>query len=76
MTGAASLGGSVQANFASGSYISKTYTILTSANGVSRTFSGITNIDLPANFTDSLSYDADDAYLDLVLSYVAPSARA
>ncbi len=75
VSGTAALGGTVQANFASGSYISKTYTILTSAGGLNgTTFSGVTNVDLPANFTDSLSYDANDAYLNLVLNYVPPSA--
>jgi uncharacterized protein with beta-barrel porin domain len=76
VTGTASLAGAVQANFASGSYISKTYTILTSTGGVTGTFSGVTNVDLPANFTDSLSYDTDDAYLDLTLNFVPPPPSA
>jgi uncharacterized protein with beta-barrel porin domain len=65
VTGTASLAGTVQANFASGSYIAKQYTILTANDGVSGTFSGIDNANLPAGFTDSLSYNADDAFLNL-----------
>jgi autotransporter-associated beta strand protein len=65
VSGTASLAGTVQANFASGSYIAKQYTILTANGGVSGAFSGITNVDLPAGFTDSLSYNADDAFLNL-----------
>ncbi len=71
--GAASLGGKVQANFASGNYIAKTYTILTSTGGVSGTFSSIQNIDLPANFRDALSYDANDAYINLALTFQTPT---
>jgi uncharacterized protein with beta-barrel porin domain len=65
VNGAAALAGSVQANFATGSYVSKTYTILTATGGVSGTFSGITNVNLPAGTSDTLSYDANDVYLNL-----------
>jgi autotransporter-associated beta strand protein len=58
--GTATLGGAaVNAAFANGSYISKQYTILTAAAGVSGTFApGVANTNLPQNFTDTLSYDA------------------
>ena len=67
VSGTAALGGAkVSATFANGRYISKIYTILTGGS-VSGTFGTLTNINLPANFTDALSYDATHAYLDLTL---------
>jgi uncharacterized protein with beta-barrel porin domain len=65
VSGSASLSGTVQANFANGSYISKTYTILTSTGGVSGTFSSIQNVNLPTGTSDSLTYLADDVLLNL-----------
>jgi hypothetical protein len=73
VTGTASLNGTVNANFANGSYISKVYTILT-AGSVTGTFASVVNSNLPSNFHDSLSYDATHAYLDLTLNYTPPSA--
>ena len=67
--GTATLGGAtVNAAFANGSYISKQYTIL-SAGSVSGTFGSLVNTNLPANFTDTLSYDATHAYLNLTLGF-------
>jgi filamentous hemagglutinin family protein len=72
-TGAATPNGAtVQAVFASGSYISKQYTILT-AGSVSGAFGSLVNTNLPANFHDSLSYDATHAYLNLALNFGIPS---
>ncbi|MFN5107113.1 MAG: autotransporter domain-containing protein [Bradyrhizobium sp.] len=70
----ATLGGAtVNAVFASGSYISKQYTILNAAGGISGTFaSNVANTNLPANFTDTLSYDATHAYLNLALDFAPP----
>ncbi len=67
VSGSATLsGGTVNAQFASGSYLVKQYTILTAASGLGGTsFAGLTNTNLPAGFTDSLSYNADDAFLNL-----------
>lgn len=65
VSGTASLNGTVQANFAAGSYVVKQYTILTAAGGVSGTFAGISNIGLPAGFADSLSYSANNVFLNL-----------
>ncbi|WP_176540206.1 autotransporter domain-containing protein [Bradyrhizobium septentrionale] len=74
VSGTATLGGAaVNAVFANGSYISKQYTIL-SAGSVSGTFGSLANSNLPANFSDTLSYDATHAYLNLTLNFVAPSA--
>jgi uncharacterized protein with beta-barrel porin domain len=75
VSGAASLAGTVNASFANGSYISKVYTILT-AGSVTGTFSGLTTVNLPSNFTTSLSYDSAHAYLDLTLDYTAPRYAA
>ncbi len=71
----ATLGGAtVNAVFANGSYISKQYTILNAAGGISGTFaSNIVNTNLPTNFTDTLSYDATHAYLNLALNFAPPS---
>jgi uncharacterized protein with beta-barrel porin domain len=69
VSGVATLGGAtVNAIFAPGSYISKQYTIL-NAGSISGTFGTLTNTDLPSNFTDSLSYDATHAFLNLTLSF-------
>ena len=71
-TGAATLNGAaVQAVFASGSYISKQYTILT-AGSVSGTFGSLVNTNLPTNFHDTLSYDGTHAYLNLTLNFGIP----
>jgi autotransporter-associated beta strand protein len=76
VTGTADLGGAtVKAVFAPGSYVSKTYTILSAAGGVSGTFaSGIVNTGLPSNVHSSLSYDANNVYLNLALDFaIAPN---
>jgi autotransporter-associated beta strand protein len=73
VTGTATLGGAVNAMFASGSYISKQYTILT-AGAVRGTFGSLVNTNLPANFHDSLSYDGTHAYLDLALNFGIPNS--
>jgi autotransporter-associated beta strand protein/T5SS/PEP-CTERM-associated repeat protein len=64
--GTASLGGTVQAAFASGSYATRAYTILSAAGGLNgTTFNALTTSNLPANFTTSLSYTATDVILNL-----------
>jgi autotransporter-associated beta strand protein len=73
VTGAATLGGAtVNAMFANGSYVSKQYTILTAAGGVSGAFGSVVNTNLPSGFTSSLSYDGTHAFLDLALNFVPP----
>src|SRR6202030_1362054 len=52
--------------------ISKTYRILSATGGVSGTFGALTNTNLPANFSDTLSYDANNAFLNLKLGFVIP----
>jgi hypothetical protein len=46
---------------------------LTATGGVSGTFASLVDTNLPANFTSSLSYDANDAYLNVRLGYTTPS---
>ena len=74
VTGAASLNGTVQVNFASSSYVAKQYTILTATGGVSGAFASLTNVNLPVNFADSLSYDGNNVYLNLTGALGAGSA--
>jgi autotransporter-associated beta strand protein/probable HAF family extracellular repeat protein len=65
VTGTATLNGSAGATFLAGNYISKRYTILTAAGGVSGSFSSLNASGIPAGFTASLSYDAHDVFLNL-----------
>ncbi len=74
VTGTASLGGTVQAVFAPGAYISRTYTILSATGGSTGTFGSLTTSGLPAGFTASLSYTATDTILNLIASLAGPSA--
>jgi outer membrane autotransporter protein len=63
--GTATLAGTVNATFASGSYATRTYTILSAASGLNGTFGGLTTSNLPAGFTASLGYTATDVILNL-----------
>ncbi len=70
VTGTATLGGAtVNASFAAGSYVTKQYTIVNAAGGVTGTFGTQVNTNLPTSFKSSLSYDANNAYLDLTLDF-------
>ncbi len=63
VTGTASLAGTVLANFAPGSYITRQYTILHANGGLGgTTFAGVTS---NPNFNASLSYDPNNVYLNL-----------
>jgi len=73
VTGTATLGGAtVKTSFAAGTYVARQYTILNATGGVSGTFNALANTDLPANFKSSLSYDSNNAYLDLALNFIPP----
>jgi autotransporter-associated beta strand protein len=74
VTGQATLNGATaSAVFANGSYISKQYTILTANGGINGVFApAVVNFNLPANLRTTLSYDADNAYLNLVLAFTLP----
>ena len=66
VTGTATLGGAtVNASFAAGTYVTKQYTIVNATGGVIGTFNALVNTNLPGGFTSSLSYDANNAYLNL-----------
>jgi fibronectin-binding autotransporter adhesin len=67
--GTASLNGTAAAVYLAGNYLSKKYTILTAAGGVNGTFGSISNTNVPANFSSTLSYDANNAYIDLTLNF-------
>ena len=69
VSGTATLAGTVNASYQSGTSISKQYTILNATGGVSGTFSALANTNLPSNVSTALSYDANNVYLDLTLSY-------
>jgi hypothetical protein len=66
MNGSASLNGTVQASFASGSYVTKQYTVLATTGGLGGSrFSSLANTNLPAGFNDNLTYDSNKVYLNL-----------
>jgi hypothetical protein len=69
--GTATLAGTVQANFSPGSYVAKQYTILTATGGIYGTFSGISNVNLPANASDSLTYGANAVFLNLLPGFAS-----
>jgi len=72
--GTATLAGTVGATFASGSYVSRNYTILSAAGGLNgTTFNALTTSNLPAGFTANLSYTDNMVLLNLVASLGQPS---
>ena len=75
VTGMATLGGAtVKASFAAGTYVARQYTIINAAGGVSGTFSSLVNTNLPGGFTPTVSYDANNAYLNLALNFTPTPA--
>ncbi|WP_446694699.1 autotransporter-associated beta strand repeat-containing protein, partial [Rhodopseudomonas telluris] len=70
VSGTATLGGAtVNASFANGGYVDRQYTIVNASGGVVGTFGALVNTNLPSGFKSSLGYDANNAYLNLVLDY-------
>ncbi len=65
-------GATVKANFAAGTFLAKQYTILNATGGLYGTFSSVVNTNLPGGFTSSLSYDANNAFLNMALVFVPP----
>src|SRR6202048_4421779 len=63
VTGTATLAGTVQVAFAPGSYVTRQYTILHSG-GLIGTFNGVSG-NVPAGFSDSLSYTGTEVILNL-----------
>ena len=74
--GSATLAGTVNAVFASGSYVTRTYTIVSAVGGLGGGFSGLTTSNLPAGFAAFLSYTATDAILNLTATLGQPSGPA
>jgi autotransporter-associated beta strand protein len=73
VTGTATLAGA-SVNVLSASTISKQYTILTAAGGLSGAFAATVSSNLPSNVQAALSYDANHAYLNLSLNFAASGA--
>src|SRR5262245_29660558 len=61
----ASLAGTVVANFAPGSYVSRSYTILTAVGGVAGTFDALRTLGLPTDFGARLSYTGNTVLLGI-----------
>jgi autotransporter-associated beta strand protein len=74
VSGSASLAGTVQAAFAPGSYLTRSYTIVSAAGGVSGAFGSLSTSNLPAGFTANLSYTANAALLNLTANLGGPRA--
>ncbi|HZO46681.1 MAG TPA: autotransporter domain-containing protein [Xanthobacteraceae bacterium] len=71
--GTASLAGSVLATLASGSYVTRSYTILIAAGGLGgTTFDSVDTLNLPAGFTAALDYTANAAVLNLTANLARP----
>jgi autotransporter-associated beta strand protein len=73
VTGTATLAGAT-VNVLSGSTISRQYTILSAAGGVSGTFAPTVFSNLPSNVQTSLSYDANEVFLNVNLNFAASGA--
>src|SRR5262249_41854571 len=65
VSGTASLAGTVGAIFFPGTYMGRSYPIVTAGGGVSGTFNNLLTVGLPTNFQTSLSYTANTAFLNL-----------
>jgi outer membrane autotransporter protein len=75
-SGTASLVGTVMAAFAPGSYMARTYPILTASGGRIGTFDSLTTTGLPTDFQASLSYTGNGAILNLIAALEAPGETA
>ncbi|WP_324131935.1 autotransporter domain-containing protein [Bosea sp. (in: a-proteobacteria)] len=70
VTGTATLGGAkVAASFEPGTYVAKQYTILNAAGGIVGTFGQKVDTNLPSGFKSALSYNTNNAFLDLTLDF-------
>ena len=66
VTGSATLAGTVSAALAPGSYVTRSYTILSATGGLNgTTFNVLTTSNVPAGFKTDLSYTANDVILNL-----------
>ena len=76
VTGTATLSGAtVNLSFvsAAGSSVARQYTIVNAGGGISGTFGPVVSGNLPTAFKPSLSYDGNNAYLNLTLSFGVPN---
>jgi hypothetical protein len=65
----ASLAGTVQATFAAGGYVLRSYTILTATGGLGGTkFDALSTVNLPAGFAATLGYSGNAVTLNLALA--------
>jgi uncharacterized protein with beta-barrel porin domain len=72
VSGTATLGGAtVNAVFLPGSYVNRQYTILNATGGVSGTFNP-TVVSNNTNLVATLSYDTNDAFLNIKLKFIPP----
>jgi T5SS/PEP-CTERM-associated repeat protein/autotransporter-associated beta strand protein len=65
VSGSASLAGTVGAIFALGTYMVRSYPILTAGGGLTGTFNTLATFGLPPDLQTSLSYTANTAFLNL-----------
>jgi T5SS/PEP-CTERM-associated repeat protein/autotransporter-associated beta strand protein len=70
VSGTASLAGRVGAIFTPGSYVERSYIILTATGGRTGTFDALLTSGVPANLTASVSYTANTAVLNLTAHLV------
>jgi uncharacterized protein with beta-barrel porin domain len=75
VTGTATLGGArVAASFEPGTYVARQYTILNATGGVVGAFGQKVDTNLPSGFKSALSYDTNNAFLDLTLDFTPTPA--
>jgi autotransporter-associated beta strand protein len=72
VTGNASLGGTLAANFAPGTYNASRYTLLTANGGVTGSFATLSLSGHPTALRARLTYDASNVYLNLDRSELLP----
>jgi len=70
VSGTASLAGTVGAIFAPGTYVVRSYTILTAAGGRTGTFDALATFGLPPDFGRNVSYTGNTAVLNLTARIV------
>ena len=70
VSGTASLAGTVGAIFLPGTYLTRSYTILTAAGGRTGTFDALATLGLPATFATSLTYPGNSVVLNLTAHLV------
>lgn len=74
VTGTATLGNAkVSAMFSPGTYVSRQYTILSATGGLGGSTFNPTVVSNNSNLTETLSYDAQNVYLNVKLAFVSPT---